>query len=327
MLLHRHKKDEPQDGTMSLMEHLYELRRRLGWAALGILLGSIVGYIWYANGIPALHIPTLGHILTGPYCRVPASDRLYSDNGACKLVATDVFSPLQIRLKAAIMVGVVISSPVWLYQLWSFITPALYDKERRFAVIFVTFAATLFMFGALLAYFVISEGLTVLLGLGGGTTISALDPGKYFSFLIAMLIIFGVSFELPLLLIMLNRIGMVKGKKLAKARRYSIFGIVVFSALVVPGNDPITMSALALSLTILYEVAVQVSKLHDKRKDARDTAEGLENLSDDEASPDPTTAGEHGGTGPSGDVGAPTPVPAPAPISIDEPGMDFGDAT
>ena len=328
MLLRHHKKDEPpQDGTMSLMEHLYELRKRLGWAALGLLLGSIVGYVWYANGIPALHIPTLGHILTGPYCKVPAENRIDSANGACRLVATDVFSPLQIRLKAAIMVGAVISSPVWLYQLWSFITPALYDKERRFAVTFVSFAATLFLFGALLAYFVISEGLTVLLGLGGGTTVSALDPGKYFSFLIAMLIIFGVSFELPLILIMLNRIGMIKGKKLAKARRYSIFGIVVFSALVVPGNDPITMSALALSLTILYELAVQVSKVHDKRKDARETAEGIEDLSDDEASPTPTTAGDHGGTQASGAVGAPTPVAAPAPISVNEPGMDFGDAT
>ena len=89
-----------------------------------------------------------------------------------------------------------------------------------------------------------------------------------------MLIIFGVSFELPLLLIMLNIIGVVKGKQLAKARRYSIFGIVVFSALVVPGNDPITMSALAASLTILYEVAVQVTKLHDKRKSRQGDGRG-----------------------------------------------------
>ena len=96
--------------------------------------------------------------------------------------------------------------------------------------------------------------------------VSGLDPSKYFQFLMALLIIFGVSFELPLLLIMLNLIGLVKGQKLAKARRYSIFGIVVFAALVVPGNDPITMSALALSLTVLYEVAVQVTKVHDRRK-------------------------------------------------------------
>ncbi len=326
LLRHNKSDDEPKDGTMSLMDHLYELRRRIGWAALGLLVGTIIGFIWYTVAIPALHIPNLGDILTRPYCKVPESKRV-SFGGGCQLLATDVFSPLQIRLKAAFMVGAVISSPVWLYQLWAFITPALYDRERRFAVIFVSCAATLFAFGAVLAYYVISEGLTVLLGFAGSTTITGLDPTKYFSFLIAMLIIFGVSFELPLLLIMLNVIGVVKGKQLAHARRYSIFGIVVFSALVVPGNDPITMSALAASLTILYEVAVQVAKLHDKRKAARETAEGIENLSDDEASPDPTTAGEHGGTDASSGVGVPTPVPSPEPILINEPGMDFGDAT
>lgn len=326
MLLRHNKSDEPKDGTMSLMDHLYELRRRLGWAALGLVVGTIIGFIWYTVAIPALHIPNLGDILTRPYCRVPESKRV-SFGGGCQLLATDVFSPLQIRLKAAFMVGAVISSPIWLYELWAFITPALYEKERRFAVTFVSCAATLFAFGAVLAYYVISEGLTVLLGFAGSTTITGLDPTKYFSFLIAMLIIFGVSFELPLLLIMLNVIGMVKGKKLARARRYSIFGIVVFSALVVPGNDPITMSALAVSLTVLYEVAVQVAKIHDKRKDSRETAEGLENLSDDEASPVPTTAGDHGGTQASADVGAPTPVPSPQPIFINDPGMDFGDAT
>ncbi len=326
MLLRHNKSDEPKDGTMSLMDHLYELRRRLGWAALGLVVGTIIGFIWYTVAIPALHIPNLGDILTRPYCRVPESKRV-SFGGGCQLLATDVFSPLQIRLKAAFMVGAVISSPIWLYELWAFITPALYEKERRFAVTFVSCAATLFAFGAVLAYYVISEGLTVLLGFAGSTTITGLDPTKYFSFLIAMLIIFGVSFELPLLLIMLNVIGMVKGKKLARARRYSIFGIVVFSALVVPGNDPITMSALAVSLTVLYEVAVQVAKIHDKRKDSRETAEGLENLSDDEASPVPTTAGDHGGAQASADVGAPTPVPSPQPIFINDPGMDFGDAT
>lgn len=326
MLLRRHKSDEPKDGTMSLMGHLYELRQRLFWAALGLGLGTVVGFVWYTVSIPSLHIANLGDILTGPYCRVPASKRanLGAGNG-CALLATDVFSPLQIRLKAGFMVGAVLSCPVWLTQLWGFVTPALYHKERKFARIFVSTAAVLFAGGAVLAYYVISEGLTVLLGFAGSGVVSGLDPSKYFQFLMAMLIIFGVSFELPLLLIMLNVIGLVKGAKLAKARRYSIFGIVVFAALVVPGNDPITMSALAVSLVVLYEVAVQVTKLHDKRKIARLGAEGLTDLSDDEASPVPTTAGVHGGTGASGAIERPTPVAAPVPI-VNNPG-DFGDAT
>ena len=122
LLRHNKSDDEPKDGTMSLMDHLYELRRRIGWAALGLLVGTIIGFIWYTVAIPALHIPNLGDILTRPYCRVPESKRV-SFGGACQLLATDVFSPLQIRLKAAFMVGAVISSPVWLYQLWAFITP------------------------------------------------------------------------------------------------------------------------------------------------------------------------------------------------------------
>ena len=327
-MLLRKKKDAPQpDGTMSLMEHLYELRKRLGWAALGIVLGTLVGFIWYTVSIPALHIPNLGDILTGPYCRVPADKRLQVEGHACALLATDVFSPLQIRLKAGFMVGAVLSSPVWLTQLWGFVTPALYDKEKKFARIFVSCAAVLFTGGAVLAYYVISEGLTVLLGFAGSGVVSGLDPSKYFQFLMALLIIFGVSFELPLLLIMLNLIGLVKGKKLAKARRYSIFGIVVFSALVVPGNDPITMSALAVSLTLLYEVAVQVTKVHDKRQLARVGAEGLADLSDDEASPSPVTAGEHGGTEASMLLERPAPVSAPEPIAVHRVHDDFGDAT
>ena len=327
-MLLRKKKDEPQpDGTMSLMEHLYELRKRLGWAALGLVLGTLVGFIWYTVAIPALHIPNLGDILTGPYCRVPANKRLVIPGHPCALLATDVFSPLQIRLKAGFMVGAVLSCPVWLTQLWGFVTPALYDKEKKFARIFVSCAAVLFAGGAILAYFVISEGLTVLLGFAGSGVVSGLDPSKYFQFLMALLIIFGVSFELPLLLIMLNMIGLIKGAKLAKARRYSIFGIVVFAALVVPGNDPITMSALAVSLTVLYELAVQVTKVHDKRKVARLGADGLVNLSDDEASPSPVTAGAHGGTEASASIEGPMPVEAPTPIWLTAPGLDFGDAT
>jgi sec-independent protein translocase protein TatC len=334
VLLRRRKKDESKpDGTMSLLEHLYEFRKRLGWAGLGLFLGTAVGFVWYTVAIPSLHIPNLGDILTGPYCKVPANKRLQVPGHACALLATDVFSPLQIRLKAGFMVGAVLSCPVWLYQLWAFVTPALYDKEKKFARIFVSSAALLFAGGAVLAYYVISEGLTVLLGFAGSSVVSGLDPSKYFQFLMALLIIFGVSFELPLLLIMLNVIGLIKGDKLAKARRYSIFGIVVFAALVVPGNDPITMSALAVSLSVLYEVAVQITKVHDKRTGLRLAAEGLASLSDDEASPTPIAAGDHGGTEASGHLERPAPVPAPQPVVVNVPpavnnsAADFGDAT
>ena len=222
---------------MSLMEHLFELRRRLFFGTLGILIGTIIGFVWFGHGIPAIGLPSLSDILTGPYCAVPASERLVlGDGDGCKLLATGPFSALELQLKSALIAGVVLSSPVWLYQLWEFVTPALYSKERRYAITFVSCGGLLFAIGALLAYVVIREGLTVLLGFGGDATIAALSPDSYFSFLIAMLIIFGVSFELPLLLIMLNQIGMISSAKLSKWRRYSIFGMVVFAGLVVPGQ-------------------------------------------------------------------------------------------
>ncbi|MET0863555.1 MAG: twin-arginine translocase subunit TatC [Nakamurella sp.] len=331
--LRRKKSDKSADGTMSLMEHLYELRRRLFYATLGILLGTVIGFIWFGHGIPAIGLPSLSDILTGPYCAVPASERVTFGTGDdCKLLATGPFSALELQLKSALIAGAVLSSPVWLYQLWAFVTPALYSKERRYAITFVSCGGLLFVIGALLAYVVIREGLTVLLGFGGDATIAALSPDSYFSFLIAMLIIFGVSFELPLLLIMLNQIGVVSHEKLKKWRRYSIFGMVVFAGLVVPGNDPITMLALAVALILLYELSVQVTRVHDKRKAKR---EKQVELADDEASALPDLVG---GTAAIADLDRQVqPVAAPGPIAPSAPAAparwagsrmdDFGDAT
>ncbi len=326
--LRRKKTDIPDDGTMSLMEHLYEFRRRLFYAVLGVFIGTVVGFIWFGHGIPAIGFPSLSEILTGPYCAVPADERLTFGTGDdCRLLATGPFSALELQLKSALIAGAVLSCPVWLYQLWAFVTPALYSKERRYAILFVSFGGLLFVLGAVLAYVVIREGLTVLLGFGGDATIAALSPDSYFSFLIAMLIIFGVSFELPLLLIMLNMIGVVSSAKLAHWRRYSIFGMVVFAGIVVPGNDPITMLALAVALVLLYELSVQVTRVHDKRLAKR---ERLAELSDDEASVLPLDTARPGGM----DTEV-QPVPAAAPISAPGPvesgprrsPTDMGDAT
>ncbi len=311
--LRRGKPPKSADGTMPLMEHLHELRRRLFVATLGIFLGTVVGFVWFGHGIPAIGLPSLSDILTGPYCAVPVSERVvFGDASDCRLLATGPFSALELQLKSALIAGVVLSVPVWLYQLWAFVTPALYSKERKYAVIFVSAGGALFVAGAVLAYVVIREGLTVLLGFGGDATIAALSPDSYFSFLIAMIIIFGVSFELPLLLIMLNRIGVVSGAKLSKWRRYAVFGLTVFAGLVVPGNDPITMLALAVSLALLYELSVQVAKVHDRRRGRQEAAR---ELSDDEATPlADLPTGRVDGPGDIADTAA-QPVPAPTPVA------------
>ena len=296
------------DATMPLMDHLIELRRRLFIAVLGILAGTIVGFIWFGHGIPSISLPKLSEILTGPYCAVPATERVTFGTGDdCKLLATGPFSAVELQLKAALIAGTVLSSPVWLHQFWAYITPALISKERRYAITFVTIGGLLFAAGAVLAYVMIREGLTVLLGFGGDATITALSPDSYFTFLIAMLIIFGVSFELPLLLIMLNQIGLVTGAKLTKWRRYSIFGMVVFAGFVVPGNDPITMGALAVALIVLYELSVQVARIHDRRLARRRATMAL---SDNAASP----LSENAGNGAVTDLQT-QPIGAPSPIT------------
>ncbi len=322
LLSRRRNAERNADGTMSLMEHLYELRRRLFFAVLFMLMGTVVGFIWYTVGIPAIHLQPLNKILIQPYCSVSQAYRLAlnTDQNHCVLLATTPFSFLEVRLKAALLVGAVISSPGWLYQLWSFVNPALYSREKKYTVTFVLVGGFLFLAGAGLAYFVIGEGLKVLLSFAGNTGIAALSPDSYFSFLIAMLIIFGLSFEVPLLLVLLNFAGVIKGEKLAKVRRYAIFGMVVLAALVVPGNDPVTMSSLAVSLAVLYEVAVQISKFHDKRKAKQLVAEGFAGLSDDEASPMlPSTGPEYASTDPEPYL----PPASPTPLTRD----DLGDVT
>ena len=309
--LRRRKASKSSDGTMSLMEHLYELRRRLFVAVLGLFLGSVIGFVWYAYGIPAIGLPTLGDILLAPYCAVPTPPReTFGDPNSCTLLATGPFSILQIRLKAALLAGAVLSAPFWLYQLWAYVTPALYSKERRFAITFVVAGSLLFVGGAVLAYVVVAEGLTILLGFGADTAVAALSPDSYFSFLIAMLLIFGVSFELPLLLIMLNFAGVLTGKQLSHWRRYAFFGLVVFAGIVVPGNDPITMLALAVALCILYEIAVQLARFHDRRAAKRLAGNDLGQLDDDTASALPGATRDVSDAQP---VGAAAPIPAPEP--------------
>jgi sec-independent protein translocase protein TatC len=268
---------------MTLIEHLYELRRRLGFAALAVLLGGILGFIWF--NLKVGPVPSLGQLMNDPYCALPSGQRVSFGNHPCALLQTEPFEGFKIRLKVGIAAGLVLTSPLWLYQVWAFITPGLYRKERKFAFIFVTAAVVLFAGGAVMAYVVLPEALKVLSGIGGPNFVTALAATAYVSFMLNLLLIFGVSFELPLLVVMLNRIGILKYEKLRVWRRGMIFGLFVFAAFATPGQDPISMCALAGGLTILLELAVQISRVHDKRKYQERVDEGWEGLSDDEASP------------------------------------------
>jgi len=285
------------DGSMSLVEHIRELRTRLFRASLAVMAGLIVGFFLAQ---PAFEL------LKAPYCSLPNA---IGPDGQCQdFILLSPADGFILKLKLALWIGLIIGAPVWLYQLWAFIAPGLHRHERKWAYLFVAIAAPLFAGGAALAYFVVDKGLAFLLEAGVTGLSSQLEVTRYISFVTTMILLFGVAFEFPLLLLMLNFAGVASARRLLSWWRTVIFVCFAFSAIATPDPGPFGMTMLALSLSLLYFVAVGVAFLNDRRRARRDRL-NYAGLDDDEASPlddyglDVVTAGEP--------VEGITPVPAP----------------
>ncbi|MEV6037329.1 twin-arginine translocase subunit TatC [Nonomuraea sp. NPDC052116] len=263
--------DHDTEGRMPLMEHLRELRNRLLIAAAAVVVGIIIGWIFF---------DPVWAFIKEPFCETPQAQQLRV--GECTLTYGGIFQSFFLTLKVSAMVGVVVSSPVWLYQVWAFVTPALYRNEKRYSIAFLGLAIPLFVIGAFLAYVIMDTSLAILLGFAPSDTVAIIQIDEYVSYVLIMLVIFGISFELPLLLVFLNIIGVLPHATVKKYRRWVIFSMFVFGAVITPGGDPLTMMALAMPMIVLYFLAEFFMFMREKRRPA---TEDFSHLSDDEASP------------------------------------------
>jgi len=272
------------EGSMPLIEHLRELRNRLFKASLAIVIAAAAG-LYFAADIQTF--------VNAPYCDYVL------ERGAetCQMNAVGVLDNLMLQLKIALYTGLIIAAPVWLYQLWRFVAPGLLKRERRYAYFFTAGATPLFAAGVALGFVLISRSIPFFLGVNPDTQL-VLDVTGYFDFVTLVMLVFGIGFELPLLVLMLNVLGVVSARQLLGWWRIAVFLMFLFAAIVTPTPEPFSMTILALSIAALYFAAVGLAFIFDARKARRRAGEAVD---DDAVSPiepvspvDAPTWGVHG---------------------------------
>jgi sec-independent protein translocase protein TatC len=264
-----------QDGRMALSDHLRELRARLIRAALFMLLAFAVALLFFDSPGGGL----LGLVME-PYNQARLALDQKTQTTAYVAGAT---GPLMLQLKLCGVVAIVASSPYWLYQIWAFILPGLHANERKWSRLFAGVAGPLFILGVGTGYYVLPKGLEVLIGFTPESMQNLVEFGEYFSFLTRMLLVFGISFEIPLFVIMLNLAGVISGKQLARYRPWIIIGTFIFAAVATPSTDPFSMVMLAGPMLLLFVVAEVVAKFMDKARGRG--AYSTDQWADDQQSP------------------------------------------
>ncbi len=267
---------------MPLAEHLRELRSRLVKSGIAIVIGMVVGWILYPTTFALLSEPFEGAVL-----------QAQSEGRDVTLALTGVTDPFVLQLQVAAITGLVFSAPIWLYQLWRFVTPGLHKHEKRWGIAFVAVATPLFAAGAALAYVVLPVGLEILLGFTPDNVENIVSVDRYLSFFIRTVIVFGVGFLTPLLIVTLNFAGVLSGKRLMSWWRWIIFIVFVFAAVATPTGDPINLVLLAGPVLLLVMIAIGISLLNDKRRARKGLHEpDYQDWDDDEASPLDTSSSD-----------------------------------
>ncbi|MEE1800105.1 MULTISPECIES: twin-arginine translocase subunit TatC [unclassified Streptomyces] len=277
MLKSARKKETDPEGRMPLVEHLRELRNRLVKALIGIVAVTIVAAFSYKEIIEFFTDPVLKSV----GCSVSFTDLAKQEGGTCaRIVLNGLVTPFTLALKVSLTAGVVLASPIWLYQLWAFIAPGLHRNEKKYSLGFVAAGFPLFLAGGFFAYKTLPTMARVLLDFSPANLDNQLPLDDLLDLITRMVVVFGLSFELPLLLVMLNFGGVISGKRMAGWWRGMIMGITVFAAVATPSTDPVSMLGLAVPIWVLYFFATGISLINDRRKAARDAA----GPGDDEAS-------------------------------------------
>ena len=241
---------------MPLLDHLRELRTRVVKSASVIALGSIVGWFFYNEIITKL---------SEPVCDLKAAQETGADNCGA-LYINGVLGPLNLQIKVAILTGIIISAPFWLYQLWAFIAPALHRKEKRNSIFFIVAATPFFAAGAYLGYTILPIAVEVLFGFTPDALNNLVKFDDYLDFVMRAILLFGIAFELPVFLITFNLIGFLSGKAILRPWRGWVFGITLFVAGFTPSADPLSMLALAIPLILLYLASGVFALLNDRRR-------------------------------------------------------------
>ena len=259
------------EGQMALADHLRELRARMLIIATTLVVGIVVAWFFYEQ--------TFG-LLLHPY--EAARETLEARGVETQPVISGVATSLLLQLKISALAAVIVTCPIWLYQIWAFIVPGLHPHERRSTKMFAVIAGPLFVAGVGVAYYVLPKGMEVLIGFTPADIQSLIEFDKYLSFLIRMMLVFGVAFEIPLFVVMLNLAGIVSGRTLGAYRPWIVLGTFVFAAVATPSTDPFSMIFLAVPMSVLFLLSELVARAVDRRR-ARSGGR-LAMLDDDERS-------------------------------------------